>query len=155
MWLKNHFGHWKVQSQPFSLLWFLPGPQITQKTKPTFWFSLTNCHRRNSRTWCKQIIPPPILLLSLGPFPQCHTCCSESLFNCTTESSSHNSASFMQLNPLYILLFSLCLLTPLSNVVVVVVVCKTNLNQLFSSINHYRAIGIYFLKATYISDVVF
>ena len=27
----------------------------------------------------------------IGPFPQCHTCCSESLFNCTTESSSHNS----------------------------------------------------------------
>ena len=61
----------------------------------------------------------------------------------------------MQLNPLYILLFSLCLLTPPSNVVVVVVVCKTNLNQLYSSIDHYRAIGIYFLKATYISDVVF
>ena len=153
MWLKNHFGHWIVQSQPFSLLWFLPGPQITQKTKPTFWFSLTNCHR------CTNLIQAnhttPHFTFSLGPFPQCHTCCSESLFNCTTESSSHNSASFMQLNPLYILLFSLCLLTPPSNVVVVVVVCKTNLNQLYSSINHYRAIGIYFLKATYISDVVF
>ena len=68
MWLKNHFGHWKVQSQPFSLLWFLPGPQITQKTKPTFWFSLTNCHRCNSRTWFKQIIPPPILLFHWALF---------------------------------------------------------------------------------------
>ena len=86
----------------------------------------------------------PHFTFSLGPFPQRHTCCSESLFNCSTESSSHNS------NP-----STFCLLTPPSNVVVGVVVCKTNLNQLYSSINHYRAIGKYFLKVTYISDVVF
>ena len=33
----------------------------------------------------------PHFTFSLGPFPQSHTCCSESLFNCSTESSSHNS----------------------------------------------------------------
>ena len=43
--------------------------------------------------------------------------------------------------------FSLGPLTPRSNIVVVVVVCKNDLNQLSSSINHYRTIGKYFLKA--------
>ena len=94
----------------------------------------------------------PHFTFSLGPFPQSHTCCSESLFNCSQ--LKQLKAAHTTQTPLHFA-FSFCLLTPPSNVVVGVVVCKTNLNQLYSSINHYRAIGKYFLKATYISDVVF
>ena len=102
----------------------------------------------NSRACSKQIIPPHILLFHWALFHRA-TPVALNLFLIAQLKAAHTTQT-----PLHFA-FSFCLLTPPSNVVVGVVVCKTNLNQLYSSINHYRAIGKYFLKATYISDVVF
>ena len=127
--------HWKVQFQPFLLLWFSPGPQITQNTKPTFWFLTQLIDKFSEPNSSKSYHPTfdfftgplstvPPLLLTLTQLILIHA----------TQTPLHFA-------------FSLGLLTPRSNVVVVVVVCKNDLNQLYSSINHYRTIGKYFLKA--------
>ena len=102
----------------------------------------------NQQACSKQIIPPHILLFHWALFHRA-TPVALNLFLIAQLKAAHTTQT-----PLHFA-FSFCLLTPPSNVVVGVVVCKTNLNQLYSSINHYRAIGKYFLKATYISDVVF